>query len=55
MQLWSRELPGALDEQRVDFVAIDFFKEGPVKDQDVYYVNILFQRCHQSNCLSFYP
>ncbi|KIM78300.1 hypothetical protein PILCRDRAFT_824514 [Piloderma croceum F 1598] len=36
--LWSRELPEALDEQRVDFVPIDFFKEGPVKDQDIYYM-----------------
>jgi len=36
--LWSHELPNALDEQRVDFVPIDFFKEGPVKNQDIYYM-----------------
>jgi hypothetical protein len=52
MQLWSRELPGAFDGQHVNFVALDFFKEGPVKDQDIYYVNILFQCCHLSLILS---
>jgi hypothetical protein len=36
--LWSREYPKALQEQRVAFLPLDFFREGPVKNQDVYYM-----------------
>ena len=42
LQLWSQECPKALDEQRVDFVPLDFLKEGPAKNQDIYYVSVYF-------------
>jgi hypothetical protein len=38
--MWSHECPTALEEHRVDFVPFDFFKEGPVKGQDIYYVSM---------------
>ena len=34
----------ALEERQVDFAPLDFFTEGPVKDQDIYYVTIRFPR-----------
>jgi hypothetical protein len=37
-QVWRHEFPEALAEQRVDFVPLDFFKEGPAKNHDIYYV-----------------
>jgi len=36
--MWSQECPEAVEEQRVDFIPFDFFKEGPVKNQDIYYM-----------------
>jgi hypothetical protein len=35
---WTKEYPQAVQEKRADFVAFDFMKEGPVKEQNVYYV-----------------
>ncbi|KIM78316.1 hypothetical protein PILCRDRAFT_595321 [Piloderma croceum F 1598] len=37
-EFWAKECPHAVQEQRVDFVAVDFMKEGPVKDHNVYYI-----------------
>jgi SAM-dependent methyltransferase len=36
--LWSQECPKAIGERRVDFIPLDFLKEGPVKNQDIYYM-----------------
>jgi len=35
---WAHKYPNALEDQRVDFVSLDFFMEGPVKNQDIYYM-----------------
>ena len=44
LQLWSQECPKAVGERRVDFIPLDFLKEGPVKNQDIYYVTIHFPK-----------
>ncbi|KZP16928.1 S-adenosyl-L-methionine-dependent methyltransferase [Athelia psychrophila] len=36
--LLDAQCPGAVRENRIDIVPIDFLKESPVKDQDIYYV-----------------
>lgn len=38
LQLWSKDLPEALQRQRVKFVPIDFLKETPVQGSDFYYL-----------------
>ncbi|KAI3603712.1 hypothetical protein WG66_006691 [Moniliophthora roreri] len=35
---WSAEYPQSIRDQRVDFVPLDFLKERPVAEQDVYYM-----------------
>jgi len=35
---WNKEYPQAVEEKRIDFVPLDFFKEGPVKGQKIYYL-----------------
>ena len=37
-KLWDDQAPESVQGQRVDFVAIDFMKESPVKNCDIYYV-----------------
>jgi hypothetical protein len=44
-QVWGSQYPEAVSEKRIDFVPFDFFKESPVKGQNIYYVcNSLPQR-----------
>ncbi|KIM56112.1 hypothetical protein SCLCIDRAFT_29899 [Scleroderma citrinum Foug A] len=38
---WERKAPEALQEQRVDFVSLNFFEEAPVVGQDVYYLRLI--------------
>ncbi|KIM55709.1 hypothetical protein SCLCIDRAFT_1212767 [Scleroderma citrinum Foug A] len=38
---WEREAPQAVQEQRIDFVPLNFFKEAPVAGQDVYYLRLI--------------
>ena len=38
--MWNHECLTAVEKRRVEFVPFDFFKEGPVKDQDIYYVGL---------------
>ncbi|KAH8111801.1 S-adenosyl-L-methionine-dependent methyltransferase [Phellopilus nigrolimitatus] len=42
-QLWSSEYPEAIQEGRIDFVPIDFFKDTPVEGCDIYYVRLYFE------------
>jgi hypothetical protein len=37
-EIWPKEYPEAITEDRVEFKAIDFLKESPIKGCDVYYV-----------------
>lgn len=36
--VWQKEAPEALQEQRVEFVTLNFFEEAPVAGKDVYYL-----------------
>ncbi|KAI5988147.1 S-adenosyl-L-methionine-dependent methyltransferase [Pisolithus albus] len=36
--VWKKEAPEALQEQRVEFVTLNFFEEAPVAGKDVYYL-----------------
>ncbi|KAI6000906.1 S-adenosyl-L-methionine-dependent methyltransferase [Pisolithus albus] len=38
LQIWQKEAPEALQEQRVEFVTLNFFEEAPVAGKDVYYL-----------------
>ncbi|KAI0040338.1 S-adenosyl-L-methionine-dependent methyltransferase, partial [Auriscalpium vulgare] len=40
-QRWATEYPVATAEKRVDYVPFDFFKDLPVRGQDIYYVCLL--------------
>ncbi|TFY78274.1 hypothetical protein EWM64_g5736 [Hericium alpestre] len=40
-QHFAQECPGVLNEKRISFVPIDFFKEPPVPNQDVYYMRMI--------------
>jgi len=37
-QVWPKECPEAITEQRIEFKAIDFLAETPIKGCDVYLV-----------------
>ena len=46
-EVWPRECPEAIKEQRIEFKTLDFLSESPIKDCDVYFVGpIRFQRTH---------
>lgn len=38
--IWKEKRPEAIEQQRVDFVPFDFFKDIPVKGCDIYYVRV---------------
>ncbi|KAJ6602932.1 S-adenosyl-L-methionine-dependent methyltransferase [Mycena sp. CBHHK59/15] len=38
-KIWPAQCPDALEENRIEFKAIDFFTESPIEGCDVYYVN----------------
>lgn len=37
-QVWNTEYPETVAEGRITFTPLDFFKEEPVHDLDIYYV-----------------
>jgi ubiquinone/menaquinone biosynthesis C-methylase UbiE len=41
-KFWQTAMPEALENNQVDFAAIDFLKESPVKGSDIYYVGSFF-------------
>jgi hypothetical protein len=41
-QVWPRECPEAIKEQRIEFKALDFLVESPIKGCDVYFVRGFF-------------
>jgi hypothetical protein len=40
--VWPKECPEAIKEQRIEFKAIDFLVESPIKGCDVYFVCCVF-------------
>ncbi|EPQ51546.1 S-adenosyl-L-methionine-dependent methyltransferase [Gloeophyllum trabeum ATCC 11539] len=49
--LWSRECPGALEKDRVAFVPIDFFRDTPVRDCDIYYARHVLHDWPDAECV----
>jgi hypothetical protein len=41
-EVWPKECPEAIRDRRIEFKAMDFLKEPPVKGCDVYYVRFTF-------------
>jgi len=41
-EVWPKQMPSALAENRVQFVPLDFFAEPPASDCDIYYVSFAF-------------
>ncbi|KZT63929.1 S-adenosyl-L-methionine-dependent methyltransferase [Daedalea quercina L-15889] len=49
--VWRRELPGAIESQRIVFMEHDFFKEQPVKGAEVYFMrNVLHDWPDDESC-----
>ncbi len=44
-EVWPKLCPAAVEDGRVEFKAIDFFSESPVKDCDVYFVSTSHTDC----------
>jgi hypothetical protein len=38
-EIWPKECPEALKDGRIEFKAMDFFAESPIKGCDIYYVS----------------
>ncbi|KAI9574086.1 hypothetical protein HD554DRAFT_2310590 [Boletus coccyginus] len=36
--VWERDCPEAVQENRVEFLQLDFFTQVPIKDKDIYYL-----------------
>lgn len=43
-EIWPKECPEAIAEKRIEFEAIDFLTESPIKGCNVYYVSRFFAR-----------
>ena len=39
-EIWPKECPEALKEGRIEFKALDFFAESPIRGCDIYYVRL---------------
>ncbi|KAF8577159.1 S-adenosyl-L-methionine-dependent methyltransferase [Ramaria rubella] len=48
---WGKEFPEAVQNQRVEFVSMDFFKEAPVANCDFYYLRHVLHDWPLSECL----
>ncbi|TFY79378.1 hypothetical protein EWM64_g4627 [Hericium alpestre] len=48
---WAREYPKAVEEQRINFVPIDFFKDTPVEGQDIYYIRQCLHDWPDADCV----
>ena len=43
-EVWPKECPEAITENRIQFEPIDFLRESPIQGCDVYYVSKIFAR-----------
>ena len=49
-EVWKKELPDYVQEEKVQFMVHDFYKEQPVKDAEVYnlrYILYVLQACRR--------
>ena len=45
-EIWPKECPEALEDDRIEFKVLDFFVESPIKGYDIYYVrSTVILRC----------
>ncbi|KAI0044137.1 S-adenosyl-L-methionine-dependent methyltransferase [Auriscalpium vulgare] len=51
-QQWALEYPAAASEKRAEFIPIDFFKELPVKGQDIYYIRQIIHDWPLEDCVT---
>nr|P0CT90.1 RecName: Full=3-O-methyltransferase 2; Short=Mtrase 2 [Phanerochaete chrysosporium RP-78] len=49
--LWARELPDAIQDGRTSFVPIDFFRDIPVRNCDVYYIRHILHDWPDASCV----
>ncbi|TFK35105.1 S-adenosyl-L-methionine-dependent methyltransferase [Crucibulum laeve] len=50
-EIWPKECPLAIQEDRVQFKPIDFFNESPVKDCDAYYLKNIIHDWPDADCI----
>ncbi|KAJ7460725.1 S-adenosyl-L-methionine-dependent methyltransferase [Mycena latifolia] len=50
--VWPAECPAALAENRIEFKAVDFFKEAPVAGCDVYYLKNILHAFQEAQCVT---
>ncbi|RDB28143.1 3-O-methyltransferase 2 [Hypsizygus marmoreus] len=48
---WKKEIPDAVDKQRIEFVPLDFFADSPVKDSDFYYIRHVLHDWPHNECI----
>ncbi|KAJ8691154.1 hypothetical protein PTI98_010751 [Pleurotus ostreatus] len=51
-KFWQTEYPEAINEGRVTFTPLDFFKESPVPGQDIYYLSQIFHNWGDEHSLT---
>ncbi|KDQ24954.1 hypothetical protein PLEOSDRAFT_1114007 [Pleurotus ostreatus PC15] len=49
---WKEEYPDAIKDSRVAFTPIDFFKQAPVPDQDIYYISQIVHNWGDEDCIT---
>ncbi|KAK7046634.1 3-O-methyltransferase 2 [Favolaschia claudopus] len=50
--LWPAECPEAIEENRIEFKAFDFFVESPIPGCDVYYLKNILHAFSTQNCIT---
>ncbi|RDB18706.1 3-O-methyltransferase 2 [Hypsizygus marmoreus] len=50
-EVWPKEVPEAIAEQRIEFKAIDFFTEPPIKGCDIYYLKNIVHDWPTNECI----
>lgn len=55
-EIWPKECPQAIEENRVEFKSLDFLTESPIKGCDVYFVSLTyFVKQIAAKSLSYLP
>ncbi|TFY54971.1 hypothetical protein EVG20_g9490 [Dentipellis fragilis] len=50
---FEQTCPAALQDNRISFVPLDFFKESPVPEQDIYYMRMIVHDWPDAACIQF--
>lgn len=49
-QVWSKEFPEALEQERISFQGFNFFKDSPVKGCEIYYFRFTAHNWNDEDC-----